>query len=240
MGSKPKASEYKPSQAEVDQERIAKADAAYFAQTYDPLLLEMRDKAASERVAPTLRGRAQADTMQQLMGRPSLALVQGIDQSANIASGAASQMLSANVAAKDVKTQMQVGVLGVARGQAADAGDALAQASRLARSEGLAKASAKQQVRLARRQAVFDISKAGFGKMMQNKGETDEFLRAKGEPTYDKNKGWGYETSGLFGADKGAMYPGWDATKGTYLGGGKPSMNQLPPWMMYGWKGNSG
>ena len=201
MGGGPSRSDYKPSQAEVDQERIAKADAAYFQSTYDPLLLEMRDKAASERVAPTLRGRAQADTMQALTGRPSLSLVQGIDQSANIASGAMSQMLSANVAAKDVKTQMQVGVLGVARGQAADAGDALAQASRLARSEGLAKASAKQQVRLARRQAVFDVGKAGFGKMMQNYGETGKLLQARGAPSYDKDLGWGYGQVGPFGKE---------------------------------------
>lgn len=236
MGGGPSRSDYKPSQAEVDQERVAKADAAYFQSTYDPLLLEMRDKAASERVAPTLRGRAQADTMQALTGRPSLSLVQGIDQSANIASGAMSQMLSANVAAKDVKTQMQIGVLGTARGQAADAGDALAQASRLARSEGLAKASAKQQVRLARRQAVFDIGKAGFGKILQNYGETGELLQAKGKATYDPNKGWGFEKTGLFGSPQGAMYPGW-TKKGGYMGGGKPSMNQLPPWVMYGWKG---
>ena len=213
MGGGPSRSDYKPSQAEVDQERIAKADAAYFQSTYDPLLLEMRDKAASERVAPTLRGRAQADTMQQLTGRSSLALVQGIDQSANIASGAMSQMLSANVAAKDVKTQMQTGVLGVARGQAADAGDALAQASRLARSEGLAKASAKQQVRLARRQAVFDISKAGFGKLMQNKGETGEWLQAKGSSTYDAKMGYGTTRVGPFGGPvtytQGMKIPSW-------------------------------
>ena len=200
MGSKPKQQDYAPSQAETDQKTVAKADAAYFKHTYDPLLLEMRDKAASERVAPTLRGRAQADTMQALTGRPSLALVQGIDQSANIASGAASQMLSANVAAKDVKTQMQVGVLGTARGQAADAGDALAQASRLARSEGLSKAAAKQQVRLAQRQAAFDVGKAGFGKIMQNYGETGDPFKSRGKPEYDQATGeYGYFEHGPFG-----------------------------------------
>ena len=95
---------------------------------------------------------------------------------------------------------MQVGVLGTARGQAADAGDALAQASRLARSEGLSKAAAKQQVRLAQRQAAFDIGKAGFGKIMQNYGETGEPFRSRGKPEYDQATGeYGYFEHGPFG-----------------------------------------
>ena len=42
MGSKPKQQEYQPSETEKTQAAIAKADADYFARTYDPLLLEMR------------------------------------------------------------------------------------------------------------------------------------------------------------------------------------------------------
>ena len=208
MGSKPKQSEYQASQTEKDAERVAKADAAYFAKTYDPLLLEMRDQAATEKVAPTLRGRAQADTMQALTGQTNLGLVQGLGQSANLASGAISQMLGANVAAKGVKTEQQVGVLGTARGQAADAGDALAQASRMARSEGLAKAKAKQDIRLSRNQMMFDLGKAGTMKGLQNYQDTGTFRAGKGQMIKNPNTGeMVYEANtGLLGGPLKGQY----------------------------------
>ena len=122
MGGKPKKQEYKPSETEKIQAAIAKADADYFAKTYDPLLVEMRDKAAKEDVASTLRGRAQADTYQALTGDGSdIAIASDIGTAANLAVGATGQILDANRAAKDAKTTQQVGVLGTARGQAADA-----------------------------------------------------------------------------------------------------------------------
>ena len=182
MSGKPKKSEYKPSETEQTQAAIAAADARYFQQTYDPLLVEMRDKAATEDVASTLRGRAQADTMQALTtpqgGAAGLSMAQDVGSAANLAIGATGQMLQANQMAKDVKVTEQVGVLGVARGQAADAGDALAGASRLARSEGLAKAEGKQQVRWAKQKAAFDVGLAAGGKMMSNLGDTANPFRA--------------------------------------------------------------
>jgi hypothetical protein len=177
MGSKPKQSEYKPSEAEKTQAAIAKADADYFAKTYDPLLVEMRDKAASEDVGATLRGRANADTYQALTGEgANLDVASDVGTAANLAVGATGQLLDANKVAKNVKVTEQVGVLGTARGQAANAGDALAQASKLARSEGLTKAAAKQTVRMARRKAAFDIGTALGKKALKNKATTDSFL----------------------------------------------------------------
>ena len=73
---------------------------------------------------------------------PNLGTISRVDTAANRASGAIANMLQANVLAKDVKNQQQVGVLATARGQTADAGSGLAQASKLARSEDLNKASA--------------------------------------------------------------------------------------------------
>ena len=214
MGSKPKQSEYQASQTEKDAERVAKADAAYFAKTYDPLLLEMRDQAATEKVAPTLRGRAQADTMQALTGQTNLGLVQGLGQSANLASGAISQMLGANVAAKGVKTEQQVGVLGTARGQAADAGDALAQASRMARSEGLAKAKAKQDIRLSRNQMMFDLGKAGTMKGLQNYQDTGTFRAGKGQMIKGPTGELVYKANtGLLGGPLKGQYLNVDGTE---------------------------
>ena len=222
MGSKPKASQYKASQTEKDAERVAKADAAYFKKTYDPLLLEMRDQAATEKVAPTLRGRAQADTMQALTGQTNLGLVQGLGQSANLASGAISQMLGANVAAKGVKTAQQTGVLGTARGQAADAGDALAQASRMARSEGLAKAKAKQDIRLSRRAMMYDLGKAGGMKALQNKSETGDWRYSKGAPKIidEQNNIIAYETSGGFLGKSNKVYDPMTGKLADYYGDG--------------------
>ena len=143
MGSKPRAAEYRPSETEKQQAAIAQADQDFFEQSYDPLLRQMRDESLKTNTDATLRGRAQADTMQALTAEgPNLGTISRVDTAANRASGAIANMLQANVLAKDVKNQQQVGVLATARGQTADAGSGLAQASKLARSEDLNRASA--------------------------------------------------------------------------------------------------
>jgi hypothetical protein len=207
MGSKPKKSDYKPSETEQMQAAIAAADERYFRQTYDPLLVELRDKAATEDVGSTLRGRAQADTYQALTGEGSnYGVAKDIDTAATLAVGATGQLLDANRTAKDVKVTEQVGVLGTARGQAADAGDALAQASKLARSEGLAKAQAKQTVRMAKRKAAFDIGTSLALQGFTNKSQTDSFFRAQSvnlsrDP--DNPNSIGYATWGPFRTNRG-------------------------------------
>jgi len=207
MGSKPKKSEYKPSETEQMQAAIAAADERYFRQTYDPLLVELRDKAATEDVGSTLRGRAQADTYQALTGEGSnYGVVKDIDTAATLAVGATGQLLDANRTAKDVKVTEQVGVLGTARGQAADTGDALAQASKLARSEGLAKAAGKQTVRKARRKAAFDIGVALGKRGIKNKRQTGSFFKAQSENLSrdpDDPNSFGYATWGPFGTNPG-------------------------------------
>ena len=152
-GGSPKQAEYQPGETEKTQAAIAQADQQYFEQTYDPLLVEMRDKSRSDDASRLLRGRAQADTMQTLTGPGTLNpnISTNFDQAANIASGAVGNILSANVTAKNVKDKERLNVLGIARGQAADAGSALAQASRLESSQRLADAKANLQVRMANR-----------------------------------------------------------------------------------------
>tara|TARA_B100001057_G_scaffold344204_1_gene345185 strand:- start:13282 stop:13809 length:528 start_codon:yes stop_codon:yes gene_type:complete len=142
MGSKPKQQDYKPSETEKVQAAIAKADQEYFQQTYNPLIIQMRDQAQSRDTQNILRGRAQADTMQTLTSDLNIGNVRSIDSAANLAGGAISNMLNANVEAGKVKTKESTNVLGIARGQQADAGSGLARASKLARSEGLTRAAA--------------------------------------------------------------------------------------------------
>ena len=157
MGSKPKAKDYQPSELEKLQASVAAEEQRYFEGTYQPLLEQQRDLAARERLAPTLKGRAQADTMQELTGGSNLALSQGLGQSGNIALGAVQQQLGANVDASLAGAESQLNVLGTATGQRMLAGDALANAARLKTSEGLAAARAKQQVRMARNQALVSL-----------------------------------------------------------------------------------
>ena len=173
MGSKPKAPDYKPSEMEKQQAAIAKSDQEFFEKSYDPLLRRMRDESLKTDTQATLRGRAQADTMQATTADgPNLTLASGVDTAANRALGAVSNMLQANVVAGDVKANQQVGVLATARGQTADAGSGLAQASKLARAEGLNKATAK----LSRATNIMgNIGKVGstFGKLYSSPGFID-------------------------------------------------------------------
>lgn len=180
MGSKtraPNPEDYKPTETEQIAAAIAKEDADYFERTYDPLLVEMRDKAATEDVASTVRGRAQADTMQALTSNLDLGVAQNMGAAADLATGAVGQMLAANVASKDAKTTQQTGVLGTARGQRADTGDALAQAARMAATTDLNRIQNKQAVRRARRGALMDTASAAAAQMGSNLARTSELNR---------------------------------------------------------------
>ena len=96
MSSKPKASEYKASEAEKTQASVAQAEKDYFNETYAPLLREMRDKASSEDLGSVARGVAGADTMQSLTGKPTLSGARSVDESADLASAAVGQMAAAS------------------------------------------------------------------------------------------------------------------------------------------------
>ena len=184
MGGSPKQEDYQPGETEKIQGAIAKADQDYFETTYDPLLREMRDESRSSNAQRTLRGRAQADTMQALTGQPLAPGVNSaVDNAANMASGAIGQMLSANVTAKGVKDQQQLNVLGIARGQAADAGSALAQASKLETSERLARAAEKQTIRRANKAAIANVgltaAKTRIRKTLADQGK-NKYVRMMG------------------------------------------------------------
>ena len=88
----------------------------------------------------------------------------------------------------------------------------LAQASRLARSEGLAKAKAKQDVRLSRNNMMFDLGRAGFQQAMSNKSQTGDWRYSRGQMFEDKDEAGerriGYTTIGSFGKKGPKYYPG--------------------------------
>ena len=147
MGSKPKKSEYQPSAAEKASAAVAMAENKYFKQKYDPLLQKMRDASKTDDSADVLRGRANADTMQTLASGASY------DRAATAASGGEeaqayqAQLGQADKTGLAIKNNMQLGVLGTARGQAADATTGMTAAANQGNSRQLTKAAANQTVR---------------------------------------------------------------------------------------------
>ena len=183
MGSKPKQQDYEASEAEKASASVAMAEYQYFKQRYDPLLRQMRDKSMSEDIGSTLRGRANADTMQALTSQPSYQATQSTTATGDMAQAYQGQLGVANRNAKQIQNTMRTNVLGTARGQAADAQTGMAQASRLATSEALSRAKAKQTVAMAKHQAAGQIAGALLMQGAENmgtKGETDGAMAGDG------------------------------------------------------------
>lgn len=143
MASKPKAADYQPSAADKANASVAMAEYRFFKQNYDPLLQQMRDKSMTEDFSATLRGRANADTMQAL-SPTGYRSTQMSDLPSDMNTALQGQLQQASAAGKEIQNTMQTNVLGTARGQAADAQTGMAQAARLGTSEALARAQAKQ------------------------------------------------------------------------------------------------
>ena len=183
MGSKPKQQDYEASDAEKASASVAMAEYRYFKDNYDPLLQKMRDKSMKEDPGVTLRGRANADTMQALTSQPTYQQTQNTDATGDMAQAYQGQLGQANTAAKSVQNQMRTNVLGTARGQAADAQTGMAQASRLGTSQALARAQAKQQVASAKFNAAGQLAGALLmqgAENMKTKGETDGAMAGDG------------------------------------------------------------
>ena len=171
MSSKPKKQNYQASEAEKTQASVAKAEKDYFDQTYAPLLREMRDTSMKEDLTGVSRGVASADTMQALTGDgPTLSGSRSVDEAADLASAAGSQMIAANTVGLGAQRQEQVGVLGAARGQAGEAQSGLAAASRIQNTKDLQAAKAKQQIRMARANALGQLGTTFALQGMKNKG----------------------------------------------------------------------
>ena len=195
MSSKPKKQDYQPSEDERVSAAVALAEYKDFKKKYDPLLQQMRDKSLTDDVSTTLRGRANADTMQALTSNSSYRQTQANDLSSDMSKAYQAQLGQANVQATDVQNKMRSNVLGTARGQAADAQTGMAQASRLGTSEALNRAKAKQQVAEAKFNAAVQVGSAMGQQGLQNlKGGGTFFTPNKNEGLPDAKRelasGW--------------------------------------------------
>ena len=181
MGSKPKSQDYQASGAEKASASVAMAEYQNFKKKYDPLLQEMRDKSLTEDVTTSLRGRANADTMQALTTQPNYQSTQSNTGAGDMAQAVQGQLGIANTSGKDIQNKMQTNVLGVARGQAADAQTGMAQASRLATSQALTRAAANQTVAQAKFGAMGQIAGAAISKY----GESQDTIGKDGKSNKD-------------------------------------------------------
>jgi len=168
MGSKPKKQDYEASEGEKASASVAKAEYDYFKEKYDPLLQDMRDQSKSGDNASKLRGRANADTMQALTAQPSYQATQNVTQGSDVGAALQGQLGIADKNAANIQNKMQSGVLGTARGQAADAQSGMAEASRLQTSQALTKAKANQQVAQAKMGAIAQIGGAALAQGIGN------------------------------------------------------------------------
>lgn len=173
MSSKPKKQEYQASEQEKTSAAVSQAEKQYFDQTYGPLLREMRDLSEKEDLGSLGRGTAQADTMQALSATPTLAGTRSIDQAADLASAAAAQQLQGSGQALAAQRERQIGVLGTARGQAADAQSGLAKAAKIQSTKQLEAARAKQMVRQAKFNAAEQIGGALLAQGQKNMATYD-------------------------------------------------------------------
>lgn len=171
MGSKPKKQDYQASAAEKASASVALQEHKYFKEKYDPLLQKMRDQSLTADVGTTLRGRANADTMQALSGASAQRAIRG-DSGGDLSQAYQGQLGIANTSAKNIQNKMQTSVLGTARGQAADAQSGMAQASNLATSQALTRAKANQDVAQAKYSAAGQIAGAALMQGLQNRATT--------------------------------------------------------------------
>lgn len=201
MGSKPKRQEYAPSETEKTQAAIAAEEQRYFENTYQPLFLKQMQRAAEQKLAPTFRGRAQADTMQALTGSgPNLNVVSGVSDAADRAMGAVSNIARSTTQAAKASQGDQMNALSQSLGLGSAASSGLASASRQAASRGLAEAQAQQQVRMARNNAMFQAAKAGLSMGLSNLASgSGSFFKGQTTAIDPKTGKLGTAPTGFFG-----------------------------------------
>ena len=168
MGAKPKQSDYKPSQAEITNTKVAVAQREKFVEKYDPILLEQATAAATEDLGSYAAGKKQADTY-QVLGKPSMAAARSVDYAADLATAASDQILRGRAAGEQTKANRSLSTLASAQGQQMDATTGIGALARLGNAGTLASAERK----LLNRQANLDAGALLAGSLYQT-GKTNK------------------------------------------------------------------
>lgn len=173
MGSKPKQSDYKASEAEKTEARVGAQKAEFFNQTYQPLnVAELKDSLTDD-IKNIARRRSNADVMQGLTAKPNYSQTQNAGQVAADLSGAyQGQLGKAGAGALQIQNTRGAAAVGVAQGQSADAGSALSTLTNIGTSRALTRAKNNELMRQARLDAGMKIAGAAADKKFGS-GQTD-------------------------------------------------------------------
>ena len=144
--SKPKKADYKASDVEKINASIAMADKKFFKENYLPKQKEFVERSFKEQetLMSLGEGRAQADTMQALTQNPNRRAVSRVDTEADLASAASAQQLQGTAQGLTGSRSDQIGGIKSANQMAAQTAAGLSQASKIATTDTLNKARAKQ------------------------------------------------------------------------------------------------
>lgn len=170
MGSKPKKSDYQPSEADRTNAAISLQRYNDFKTKYQPLLVEMRDKAQRTGLVKLAKGRANADAMQVLeAGTPSARAATTVDETTgNTGRALASQLEKATAQGVAAQNEMGAGVLASANQQQLTGQSGLAQIARINTGDVLSEAARKQSERDSKLGALTTLGTAFIGQGLHN------------------------------------------------------------------------
>ena len=180
MGKGPKKSDYEATEGEKMNAAVAVAEQKRFKELYDPLLQKMRDESLTQNFSEIARGKANADTMQQLTGAPmEYRNTQNIGRAGDLGAALGGQLQQANVQAKKAENQTQSGVLATARQQQDTTAQALNNIGKIESTAALAKAKSNQQVATAKFNAGASLAMAaglqGYDNMQTSGLNPDDY-----------------------------------------------------------------
>lgn len=189
MGKGPKKSDYQPSEADRTSAAISLQRYNDFKTKYQPLLTEMRDKAAATGLIKVARGRANADTMQALEGQtPTLRSATTVDDTTGETGRAlGSQLEKATAQGMEARNEMGAGVLAAANQQSATGQDGLRAVARINTSDALHRADRKQRERDAKWNLATTLGGAVLQTGMANIGSGGKFFTPNANAEVDED-----------------------------------------------------
>lgn len=193
--------DYRASAAELENAKVAQSEYQRYKQTYHPVLVKRGVDSQSDAIKTTLRGRANADTMQKINPQvQGMAAAGSTSVVGNAAQAIAGQLGEAQKVGQQYQNEMGADTLARGRRMAGTAQEGLAQVSRLGTSTALVKAQAKEQVAQAKLNAAAKLGSTFVATGMENYSETGDFLTpgeldtthisTDGKPKYNAAPNW--------------------------------------------------
>jgi hypothetical protein len=179
MGSGPKKQDYEPTASDKALAKQNYKDWQKFQDLYNPKLLELKAASESGDVTRTLKGRANADTMQKVSG-PSYVAATKTDNAGLLGSALSGQLGDAGAKGKKFQNDLQTSILATRQGQAGVANQGLTALAKMDTTERLKSLENKQMVDAARSKMTGQLAmaslSAGNEAGLFGKGKTSQFI----------------------------------------------------------------